>query len=289
MKPRILGLVLVALGGACSLSESGLLDAGAIGVDANLPEACSTLDAACLGALGSEWQPVAIGDGGCSSGFSSVTLVTNPRLLDGGCACGGCSVVGAFTCTKPTPISGGNNCGDNPIAQAPPGQCTQASAQHLEAHVVQATGSVGCFAPNDAGSGAAADEVTVCIPGCAADFCSGPSRCVMAEGSVGCPSGFQPFARVGTGVDPGCAACACDAGPPGDCTGTVTGFDNSSCNDGGALVHTYAVGTCNVFDNNTNFQSVLVSLAPPDASCTVSSAPVAGDASLVGAKTICCQ
>jgi hypothetical protein len=228
-----------------------------------------------------------VGDGGCGAGFTAATLVTNPRLLDGGCACGACATSGAFSC-PPSPISGGNSCNDNPIANAPSGQCTQAHAQHLEAHVVQATGSVACSAPNDAGAGASGDDVTLCIPGCSADFCGGASRCVIAEGEVACPSGFQLFARAGTGVDPGCAPCACDAGAPGDCTGSVTAFETNNCADSG-LVHTYAAGTCNVFDNQTNYSSVLVTLTPPDASCTVASATVDGDASLVGVKTICCQ
>jgi acyl-coenzyme A thioesterase PaaI-like protein len=285
----VLGLFGVAAVAACGLSESGLLDADG-GADVNVPEACATVDAACLGALGPEWKPVSVGDAGCAPGFTAQALVTNPRLLDGGCACSACQVTGSFACNGPTRISGGNNCDDPAIAQALTGQCTQAHAQHLQAYVSQATaGTIGCTAANDAGAGATGDDVTACIPtSCTADFCGGGSICAMAEGDVACPSGFTLFGHVGTSVDPGCAACACDASAPGNCSGNVTGFETTNCTDGG-LVHTYAVGTCNVFDNNTDYSSVLVTLVPPDASCTTASAAVSGDASLAGEKTICCK
>ncbi len=274
----------------CGLGEQGSLDVdGGGGVDANLPETCATLDAACLGALGSDWTPISLTDAGCATGFTPQAFKTNPRLLDGGCACGACQVTGSFACDAATPISGGNNCNDDPIAQAPPEQCTQAHAQHLQGAVTQATaGTIGCAVANDAGGGAVGDDVTTCIPtSCTADFCSG-SVCAIADGEVPCPSGFSLFARVGSDVAPFCAPCACDASAPGHCGGNVTGFATSDCTDGG-LVHTYAVGTCNSFDDNIDYSSVLVQLVPPDASCSVASAQLAGDAGLLGTKTICCK
>ena len=279
-------LLLIA---GCGLPEQGLLGADG-GVDASLPETCATLDAACLGSPGAEWTPIALTDAGCGSGFTAQTFKTSPRLLDGGCACSACQVTGSFACNAATAISGGNNCDDPPIAQATSGQCTLAHAQHLEAYPPQATnGTIGCSVSNDAGAGAVGDDVTTCIPtSCTADFCGGGSVCAMAEGDVGCPSGFSLFARVGTGVDPFCAPCGCDASAPGTCGGTVTGFESSNCTDGG-LVHTYGVSTCNVFDNSIDYSSVIVTLVPPDASCTASSAITSGDAGLVGTKTICCK
>ena len=143
--------------------------------------------------------------------------------------------------------------------------------------------------PNDAGAGATGDDVTTCIPtSCSANFCGGGSVCAIAEGEVACPSGLSLFARVGTDVTAGCAACACDASAPGQCNGTVTGFETNDCTDGG-LVHSYPTGTCNVFDNSTDYNSVLVQLVPPDASCSVSSSAITGDAGLVATKTICCK
>jgi acyl-coenzyme A thioesterase PaaI-like protein len=282
-------LFLAVLAG-CGLAEQGLLDADGGGLDANLPETCATLDAACLGALGPDWTPISLTDAGCATGFTPQTFVTNPRLLDGGCACGACEVTGSFACDASTPISGGNDCNDDPIAQAPPGQCTQAHAQHLEGAITQATaGTLGCAVANDAGAGAVGDGVTTCIPtSCTANFCGGGSVCAIAEGDVACPSGFSLFARVGTGAVASCAVCACDASAPSSCAGTVTGFETNDCTDGG-LVHAYATGTCNVFDNDVDFSSVLVALVPPDASCSVSSAPLAGDAGLAATKTICCK
>ena len=92
-------------------------------------------------------------DAGCATGFTAQTLSTNPRLLDGGCACGACQVTGSFACTGQTAIAGGNKCDDPPIAQAASGQCTQAHAQHLEAYPPQATaGTIGCSVANDAGA-----------------------------------------------------------------------------------------------------------------------------------------
>ena len=274
----------------CGISEQGLLDVDGGGVDVSIPETCATLDAACLGSPGPGWSPISLTDAGCASGFTAQAFKTNPRLLDGGCACGACQVTGSFACDASTAISGGNNCTDTPIAQAPPGQCAQAHAQHIEAYPPQATtGTLGCAVANDAGAGAVGDDVSTCIPtSCTADFCGGGSVCAISEGDVPCPAGLDLFARVGTGVDPFCGACGCDASAPGTCNGDVIGFETSDCTDGG-LVHTYAVGTCNVFDNNTDYSSVLVQLVPPDASCTSSSAPIAGDAGLVGTKTICCK
>jgi len=288
MKRLAVGMFLAAsaVAGACALAESGLLpDDG--GLDSSLPEACASLDAACLGALDPSWTPVTIGDGGCGPAFSAVHLKTNPRDTDASCACGTCSVVGAYACDSGVPISGGNNCGDNPFATATPGQCTNVnSTQHLLAHAPKATGTVGCFAANDAGAGALADDLEVCVPGCTADFCGAAHPCVMAEGEVTCPSGFTLAAVAGTGVDPGCAPCACEAGPPGACGGTVTAFYQNGCNasdDAG----TYPVETCHDLSPN-HYQSVFVALTPPDASCTVTAQP-AGDASFVGVKTICCR
>ena len=294
-KSLLAAALLVPLGvwAACGFPNEGLVDGfdGSAGADVlQLPPGCTTLDAACLGALPAGWQPVSVNDAGaCGADFEAGTLLTNPSVQAGSCACGACQPVGSYACTTGVPISGGNNCNDSPIATATPGSCTQANAQHLEAHVVQPTGSVTCVASNDAGTGATTDTLTVCVPGCAADFCGGSSRCILSEGDVPCPSGFSLLTKAGTGADPGCGPCACEAGAPAACSGTVTGFESSSCADSG-LVHTYAVGTCNVFDNQTNYGSVLVTLTAPDASCyPVGSAPPAGDASLTGVKTICCQ
>jgi len=294
MTRRIRGLAVSLVGlsyvAACGIDDSGLAEPDAaqnIDAGGDVIAACTTLDAACLGGVGSSWQPIAISDAGCGAGFTATTLVTNPRVSSTSCACGSCEVIGAYTCDAGTPISGGNNCGDPPIATAPNGQCTQASAQHLEANPVQATGNVGCFAPNDAGSGAQSDPITLCVPGCDADFCGGGSRCVIGAGIAPCPAGLTLLAYAGSSADPGCAPCPCKADPPGACGGNVTGFQSTTCTDSG-LVHTYAVGTCNVFDQNIDYGSVLVDLLPPDASCTVTGDAGAGDASLVAVQTICC-
>ena len=262
----------------------GAIDGGA------LPTACATLDVSCLGALPSIWKPIALGGPSCSAGFTAAALVTNPSAGSGACACGACRPVNSFTCTGTTAISGGDNCGDSPIANARSGVCTPARAQHLEGAPPKATGMVTCLAPNDAGSGATADPLTACIPtSCSAEFCGGSSRCVVAEGERACPSGFTLRAHAGVAADPGCPPCACNAGPPGTCTGTVTGYESNNCGAGGT-VKTYAVGTCNDFGSN-DYNSVLVKLVPPDASCSPvpPKAAVVPDASLVAAKTICCQ
>ena len=280
---------LSAIAAACALAESGLLPVdGGVAVDANLPEACATLDAACLGTLAQSgtWTPVALAAGACGADWSSVHLKTNPHDTATSCACGACSVVGAYACEAGVPIVGGNGGGDSPFMTATPGQCSNGNAtQHLLAHGQSATGAVGCFAPNDAGAGASADDLALCVPGCAADFCGGAQQCVMAEGDVACPSGFTLAAHAGTDVDPGCAPCPCEAGPPGACTGTITAFYQNNCNaadDAG----TFALDTCNFISQQ--YKSVHVDLVAPDASCAVTSQP-AGDASLVGEKTLCCR
>jgi len=278
-----------ACAAACAISESGLLpdvDAGAeAGIDVVQP--CATLDAACLGALDPSWKPVALASGNCPPDFTLEILKTNPRDVQGSCACGACSTIGSFACDAGVPISGGdNNCGDSPFVTVPPGVCTNVTpTQHFRPHAVNATGTVGCFAPNDAGAGAVTDDVALCVPGCAADFCGGASRCVMAPGEIGCPSGFQLFARVGTGADPGCAPCACEAGAPGACGGSATAYFNDGClstDDAGV----YGIETCNYISQQ--YKSVRVDLIAPDASCAVTGEG-AGDASLVGEMTVCCQ
>ncbi len=214
-------------------------------------------------------------------------MFTNPHVLAGGCACGVCTQTNAFTCDAGVPISGGNNCGDDPFATATPGACTNVNAtQHLKAHAIEATATAQCAAPNDAGTGASSDSILVCVPGCAVDFCGGSSRCAMAEGNVACPSGFSLFAHAGTGVDPGCAPCTCEAGAPGTCSGNVTAYFNDGC-DAGDDAGVYPIESCNVIDNQ--YQSVFVALTPPDASCSLTSSTITGDASLIGTMTICCQ
>jgi hypothetical protein len=254
------------------------------------PASCANLDAACLGGLPSGWQPVSVADAGCPSAFTAETLQVNPRLGDGGCACGACQIVGSFSCTSGVAVSGGNGCNDPTLVTATPDTCAAgfSPTQHVEAHPVASGGTVGCSAPNDAGTGATTDPLTLCYPGCTADFCGAGSRCIVSEGDVPCPGGFTLFAKAGTSADPGCAPCACDAGATGPCGGTATVYDDTTCGDSGASA-TYAVGTCNTYSvGNGEYQSVLVHLVPPDASCTVAAATVEGDASLVGVRTICC-
>jgi hypothetical protein len=306
-------LAAMVAGGACGLAQNGLSSAPGDdgGADAE-PDAgttdgttaqssdtgtgsgadsgaagCSTLDASwCLGTVPPGWQPVGVADGGCGAGATPVSLVRNPRLPEGGCACGACQVVGSFQCTGASGISGGDGCGDPPIASASPGACTPAVAQHLQATAPMATGTIGCAAANDAGSGAVGDPLTLCVPGCTADFCAWGSRCIVTEGDLACPAGFTPFAKAGAAVDPGCAPCGCEAGPPSACQGTVTAFDNTTCNDSGTA--TYAVGTCNQYSTSTNYEAVVVTLVPPPGTCT-SAATDEGDASLIDLKTICCK
>jgi hypothetical protein len=253
--------------------------------EAATPPTCAAVDAACLGALPPGWQPVALADAGCAPGYTTEALQTNPRLLDGGCACGACQLIGTYDCNAMVAISGGDGCGDPTLITVTPGACGVAQAQHVQAHSPSATGSVGCFVPNDAGTGAAADPLTLCVPGCTVDYCQAGQRCIAADGELPCPAGFTLQAHAGTGADPGCAPCACEAGPPGTCGGTVTVYDNATCADSGGTT-TYPVGTCNTYP--TDYSSVLVQLSAPAATCTWATANV-GDASLTGVKTICCQ
>jgi hypothetical protein len=266
-------------------------DAGGSG-EGDVPEgspASCAVDAACLGTLPSGWQPVRVSDAGCGEDFDAATFLVHPRVDDGGCACGACHIVGAFSCDASVPVSGGDGCNDPTLVTAVPGACTAAQAQHVEAHPPAASGTVGCFVPNDAGTGVTADPLTVCVPGCAADFCGASPRCVLSAGDVPCPAGFTLLAQAGTGADPGCGPCPCEAGAPGTCGGTVTVFGSVSCgSDGGATI--YPVGACNQFSTTTNYESLVVDLVPPEASCSVSSTtPGPGDASLLGVHTICCQ
>lgn len=302
---QVFGIALIAsglFGVACGIDfvgsreapgAGGGADASSEGAarDAALPSACVTLDASCLGVLPDIWKPIAVGSPACGAGFTSVSLLANPRTAAGSCACGTCQPQGAFTCAGNTPISGGNTCQDNPIAQAAPGKCTSANAQHIMGAPQKATGSVTCLAANDAGTGAMVDELAVCVPGCSADFCGSASRCVLAEGEQACPSGFKLQGHAGTGADPGCPTCECEAGAPGKCTGNVYAFETGNCADSGT-VNSYALGTCNVFSNG-NYSSVLAVPVPPAAQCfpvPSTSAPGSlGDASLTGTKTICCQ
>jgi hypothetical protein len=287
---------------ACGLSLSGLsnrlddgggnaiVDASHRGEDGqgdgSTQPPCDLLDAACLGALPPAWQPIGIGDGGCAHGYTAENLVTNPRLADGGCACGACQVIGSYGCDASVAISGGdNNCGDPPFMTATPGICAAGQAQHVEAHVSTATGSVGCLAANVAGAGAVIDPLTLCVPGCGTDYCQAGQRCIAADGELSCPAGYTLLTRAGQGAETSCAPCTCDAGPPGTCAGTVAIYSDTACSDAGLLA-LYTAGSCNEYSSDYN--SVLVELAAPPPSC---SAPTTaeGDASLTGMKTICCQ
>lgn len=285
------GIGAPAEGGVSATDGSSTVDGGGTGEEddgAIVPPACTEVDAACLGPLPSGWQPVGVTDGGCDPGFTKATLVTNPRVGDGGCACGPCQAIGTLDCEGGVVITSGDGCGDSPpLASGAPGACIQATAQHVQANPPQATGTIACFAANDAGFGAAVDTLGVCVPGCTADYCASASRCVMADGVVPCPSGFQQLALAGTSADPGCAPCACNAAPPGTCGGSVTVFTDNACANAGA---TYAAGTCNQFSQSEDFNSLRVDLAPPDASCIPADAGAdPGDASLQQVRTICCQ
>ena len=212
----------------------------------------------------------------------------NPRLGNGGRGCGPCQVLGTFSCGAIS-ISGGNSCADPTLVDAAPDVCTPASAQHMEGDPPAVLGTVTCFAPNDAGTGVTTDPVTVCTPGCAADYCAMAVRCVLADGDRTCPAGFTRSIKAGTGADPHCASCACQVAPPGPCTGTVTVFDNGTCSAGG-ISSTYTVGTCNQFSTTSNYNSVLAQLVPPVGACAPAAvSPGTGDAGLTGLQTICCK
>ena len=286
------------LDGIAASHDAGAGDASVAGDDASgsgdgggSPDAaCVALDPACLGSLPPGWQAIGVTDGGCPPGFDAATLLVNPRVGDGGCACGSCQIVGAFDCDASVPISGGDGCNDPTLVTVAPGACVAAQAQHVEAHPPPAaSGAVGCYVPNDAGTGVTTDPLTVCVPGCTADYCGASSRCVVAVGAVPCPSGFTLLAQAGTGADPGCAPCACEAGPPGACAGTVTVFGAASCANSGGVA-TYPVGSCNQFSTTSDYQSLVVDLVAPEASCSSSSSATdPADASLLGLRTICCQ
>lgn len=278
-----------------SLAEGGgdtaAADAGADSNDDTGPSAPCTLDAACLGTLPAGWQPVVVTDAGCGADFDAATLLVNPRVGEGGCACGACQLVGSFSCGGAVAISGGDGCNDPTLVTVAAGACMSAGAgaQHVEAHPPGATGTVGCFVPNDAGAGVTTDLLTLCIPGCGADYCGSSPRCILSAGGIACPAGFTLVAQAGTGADPGCPSCPCEAGPPGPCGGTVTVFGSAGCGDSGGVA-TYPVGTCNSFSTSNNYNSLIVDLVPPEASCSVpSTTPSPADASLVGVQTICCQ
>lgn len=277
-----------ASAGDSSVTGGDASSSGESDVPEGAPPGCVTVDATCLGALPAGWQPVSVTDAGCAADFDSATLLVHPRVGDGGCACA-CHIVGAFACDASIPVSGGDSCNDPTLVTATPGACIAAQAQHVEAFPPAVTGTVGCFVPNDAGTGVTTDTLTVCVPGCTADFCGATPRCVLSEGDVPCPAGFTLLTQAGTGADPGCAPCACDAGPPGTCGGTVTVFGAGSCGDSGGAA-TYAVGTCNQFSTSIDYESLVVDLVPPEASCSSSSTtPDPADASLLGVRTICCQ
>jgi hypothetical protein len=285
---------------ACGLPGNGLLtdwgetgpgdDGGAEAADDSPPTSCPTIDAACLGGIPSGWQPVIVSDAGCPPAFTLAAMQVNPRLVDGGCACGGCQVVGSYDCSGNVVVTSGTGCADQPplVPDATPGKCTQAQAQHVEANSIEAGGTVACFAANDAGAGAIADPLAVCYPECTADFCAASPQCIVAEGDVLCPAGFVRTATAGTGADPGCGPCPCGVAPAGNCGGSVTVYSSGSCDASGTSA-TYPVDTCNQFTTTGVFQSLLVQLTPPDAACTVDASGMSGDASLVGVHTICCR
>lgn len=303
---------LAALATACGLSMSGLQqlgpeeDAGSdvsttadasgsfdgqgaaeAHAEATAP-ACKTLDAACLGAVPAGWHPVGIGDAGCPAEFDAQTLLVNPRLGNGGCGCGPCQVVGSYTCGAVS-VSGGDTCMDPTLVVAQPGMCTRASAQHIEGYPPAVLGSVSCFSASDAGSGVTTDPLTLCRPACSADYCGLPLRCIVSDGDHACPAGFKPYAKAGTGADPHCAPCSCEAGAPGPCTGTVTVYDNATCT-GGGMQATYGLGTCSQFSTSSNYLSVLAQPLAPLVGCSPAApTPGTGDAGLTGIETICCQ
>jgi hypothetical protein len=266
--------------------SSSSLDDGAVG-DGGFPVGCATLATPCLGTLPPGWRPIAMGAPQCAAGFTAAKVYVNPQVGPGACACGPCQTIGSFKCDGMVTATGGDNCNDpQPVATLTSGNCGKAHAQHIRGLAPQANGAVGCFAPNDAGKGATTETLAVCVPGCSADFCASGSRCIVADGAQVCPNGFQLRANAGLGADPGCPPCECEAGAPGKCGGTITAYESTDCSNNGA-VSTYPIDTCHQFAKDYN--SLLVKLVPPSASCSAALTSPVAQPSLVAAKTICCQ
>ena len=272
---RIAGLAAFVL--ACSLLTN-LDDLGG-----SLDASCDGSNVPCLAAVDPRWEPVATTLTGCAAGWSTLTLRTNPRPLDGGCTCTTCTVDADVTCTSAT-VAGGPGCGTGQqLVEA--GACAPFTIKnYVRASPSNPVGPATCAVAVDAA--AASDSIVLCEPGCSSDYCGAANRCVMTDGDVTCPSGFSPYAHGGATVDPGCPACTC-AVNIGSCGGTATTFEAANCADSG-LSMSSALGSCDYIPFAQ--ASVRVDLTPPPVSCVITSPTAsAGDASLVGSRTICCQ
>jgi hypothetical protein len=315
----------IALGSwfaACGIDENGMLDTsdGSIQPDvivdqivkeanpeANPPtlscqEAGTPLDASCLGKpVPDGWQPIAIQVGvsvGCSAGFVSTPLITNPQLEAGTCACSGCVPSGTWTCNAQIkagqPINQSNCSAETYDASA---SVCWGNVSHSSYGVFLAkSGTVTCPAATQGGTlDAGSTPVTTCTPqSCDTDFCSmgakGYKLCIYdsLQSDGGCPTDFPVGHLVGPSATVTCDSCQqCGlANSTAPCTGTATAYSGQNCT--GNADQTSAAGTCGDL-GTTLYASIFYDAGPvPVPSCGATTGNATGKAALDQPSTICC-
>ena len=252
-----------------------------------VPPACATVDAACLGPLPSGWQPIAVTDAGCDPGFAAATLVMNPRVADGGCACGACQVIGTFACEAGVPVSGGNTCTDPTLVTAVPGACTPAQAQHVEAYPPTRR-EHRLLRRQRRGHGRHRRPAHGLHPRLHGRLLRIPVALHRRRRRPPLSDGLHAPRDGGDECRSRLRAVLLRGRRSRQVRRDVTVYDNGTCSDSGTWTR-YPVGTCNQFSEH-DYESLRVDLVPPPGSCSPSSVtPDPGDASLVQARTICCQ
>jgi hypothetical protein len=300
---------------ACSLDESGLLapDGSALDgaadaphdggvVDNYVPPVCSTLDASCLGALPSGWEPFAMqvgtssvtcpGDGGQ---FTETAYQANPTVTGNSCVCTPCGLATGWDCSG-TLTGGMANCNGASQAVGSAAYCWVQNGDHAGGTVTR-TGTATCSPSTYYATDASATAVAGCAPAptaCDVDFCGmtnlGFKLCARnsAQTDGGCPSSLPNSYLVGTNPHAICNACpTCTVSNPNDqCSATITGYMQNDCKTG--LIGTGFLNN-GCLGPSPKFASLQYTPTVPVPTCAPTGPTnVGGTGAVDGPLTVCC-
>jgi hypothetical protein len=289
--------------GSTDAHDGATLDQGANDAVADsVTPSCESAPDACTGVLPADWELVLFApdrDTACPAGFVQRDIVADPVVGADACDCS-CAVDSASSCTMgqlstgygtttsctssglPLDVTGSDcidfgrsvNFSSYFSATLMPADVTCNVETLIDSAKVTSTEMRACDVPS-----ACRDAV------CDGDVAAGLSVCVMSDGDVTCPSGWDTRTVVGDSADLSCSSCTCEA--TAGCTGgRVSFFSDNACAQ--PLIEFDVNDTCQPTNSPGSTMSFSYAATLTDAQCTADG-PKTASVTLTGTRTVCCK